>query len=227
MLTELGKSRAKFEYLATQLGIANTHLHFFRQLSAAKQDTRKKQFYKSLDFWGYTISAHIQATVVHLCRVYDPCLDRRDKRNQRDEETFHLLRFLEEIDQSKLNASEQALRLSDLEFVQREDAKTSKRPHPSIAKLRIWRNKLVAHRARDLAIEGTYSFLQRYPSNLEEIQFLIDHAFEILDHWKRYYHCDGEIKRLAGGHEGYKLVLDALRLLPLHRLNAEPPARNQ
>jgi hypothetical protein len=118
MLTELGKSRAKFEYLATQLGIANTHLHFFRQLSAAEQGPWKKEFYKSLDFWGYTISAHIQATVVHLCRVYDPSLDRRDKRNQPDERTFHLLRFLEEIDQSKLNASQQALRLSDLDLKQ-------------------------------------------------------------------------------------------------------------
>ena len=214
MLTELGKSRAKVEYLATQLGIANTHLHFFRQLSVAQQGAWKKEFYKSLDFWGYTISAHIQATVVHLCRVYDPCFDRRDKRNQRSERTFHLLRFLEEIDQSKLNATQQALRLSDLEFVQREDANGRKLPHPSVVKLRAWRNKLVAHSDRDLSIEGTSSFLRRYPAKLEEIQFLIDRAFEILDHWKRSYHYDGEIKRLAGGYEGYKLVLDALRLLP-------------
>ena len=93
-------------------------------------------------------------------------------------------------------------------------------------KLRTWRNKLVAHRDRNLAIEGTSSFLRRYPAKLEEIQFLIDRAFEILDHWKRHYHCDGEIKRLAGGHEGYKLVLGALRQVPSHRLNAVPAAKS-
>ena len=218
MLTELGKTTVKFEYLATQLGIANTHLYFFRQLTAAEQGACKKEFYKSLDFWGYTISAHIQATVVHLCRVYDT------HGRHAGGSTLHLLRFVQDIGQSKLTHVEHALHESDLKFLQKAKRETGATPHPAVAKLRAWRNSLVAHRDYDWSLTGIGEFLKQYPVDLEEIQFLIDRGFQILDHWKRYCGCEGEIKRLAGGKDGYKSVLDALRLFFLQRPGAEPAA---
>jgi hypothetical protein len=131
---------------------------------------------------------------------------------------------VQDIGQSKLTNVEHALHESDLKFLQKAKRETGATPHPAVAKLRAWRNSLVAHRDYDWSLTGIGEFLKQYPVDLEEIQFLIDRGFQILDHWKRYCGCEGEIKRLAGGKDGYKSVLDALRLFFLQRPGAEPAA---
>lgn len=205
MLTELGKSRAKVEYLATQLGIANTHLYIFRKLRDAQAGELRRELHKSLDFWHYTINAHIQAAIVHLCRVYDQQADHPRAR------AIHLLRLLEEISHSKLTIAEKVQLQADLKFLQRANRKAGTSPAPVVAKLRVWRNNLIAHRNYDLAILGIDDFLKQYPVDLEEIQGLIDRGFEILDRWKRYYEHQSDLQRLAGGRDDYAFVLRALR----------------
>jgi hypothetical protein len=206
MLTELGKSRAKVEYLATQLGIANTHLYLFTHLRAAHEGPLQKEMHKSLDFWHYTLGAHIQAVIVHLCRLYDYQGPHRRGR------ALHLLLFVQEIDESKLNTPELALRQSDLQFLQKANPKTGAAPDRVVSKLREWRNNLVAHRDYDLSLGGIAEFLKQFPVDLLELQALIDRGFEILDRWKHYYGFEGQIQRLAGGKDDYAFVLNALRL---------------
>jgi hypothetical protein len=205
MLTALGKSRAKVEYLATQLGIANTHLYLFTHLRAAQEGQLRKEMYKSLDFWHYTLGAHIQAVIVHLCRLYDYHGPHPRGR------ALHLLLFVEETDESKLNTAELALRQSDLQFLQRANPNTGAAPNLAVSKLRAWRNNLVAHRDYDLSLGGIAEFLKQFPVDLLELQTLIDRGFEILDRWKDYYGFEGQIQRLATGKDDYTFVLNALR----------------
>jgi AbiU2 len=205
MLTELGKSRAKVEYLATQLGIANTHLYIFRKLRDAQEGEFRRELHKALDFWHYTINAHIQAAIVHLCRVYDWQKDHPWGR------TLHLLRLLEEISHLKLTSAESKHLQADLRFLQRPNLKVGTSPGPVVAKLRVWRNNLIAHRNYDLTILGIDDFLKQHPVDLQELQGLVDRGFEILDRWKRYHGHQSDLQRLAEGKDDYAFVLHALR----------------
>lgn len=192
MLTPLGKSHAKVWHLATQLGIANTHLYIFKQLQDAQSGLYNREMYKSLDFWHYTLNAHIQAAMVHLCRLYDS-----------HGETLHLIQFLKEISDRCLLPQELRQKKTDLAFLQK--------PDPSVAKLRKWRNKLIAHSDYNLAIYGHDNFLQCNPVTLAEIQGLVDFGFDLLERWKQHYQCKSDLPRFASGKDDYQFVLQSLK----------------
>jgi AbiU2 len=205
VLTELGKSRREVEYLATQLGLANTFLYLFRGLRAAQQGQHHKEMHPALDFWNYTISAHIQAAIAHLCRLYD---SRSDTGRGR---ALHLLDFVKHVDRSKLKGAEAALYKADLQFLHKGKSETGAGADPVVTKLRMWRDNLIAHRNYHLSLGGVDQFLKEFPVDLDELQRLIDRGFEILDRWKHYYQCESEFPRFPSGKDDYRFVLAALQ----------------
>lgn len=205
-LTELGRKRVEFDSVATELAIANTHFYLAKKLYDAERGEFRRELYKSLDFWGYTIRAHFQSAILCLCRVYDA--QRDDSRSR----TLHLLRLVKQIDETKLTGPQKNQRRADVEFLQRNEPKSSKQPDPKVAKLRRWRHKLVAHRDYDLAIDGREEFLKQYPVDLEEIQALIDEGFSMLERWAFYYHARPQVQKLVERKDDYVYVLESLRL---------------
>ena len=93
-----------------------------------------------------------------------------------------------------------------------EDPKLTRFRNPKLAKLRAWRNRLLAHQDYDLTLEGLENFLTLNPVNLEEIQKLIDEGFSILERWASYYQRKSEIPKLVERKDGYRFVLESLRL---------------
>lgn len=229
-LTEVGKLARKFESLTTQLAISNTHLHFYKKLRDAQKGEFESAFYRSKDFWDYTMRGHVQAALFGLCRVYD---DHPPKELVRLD-AFHLLRFVQNIhngklvDEQKLTKQErkllktlapdeQKLLQDDLDFLQKEDEKRGIFPDPKVRKLRKWRHNFIAHQNVGLVLDGRDAFLKEFPVDFDEIQMLIDEAFAILERWKFCYRSDREkygikIERLVSGKDDYLFVLESLRL---------------
>lgn len=202
-LTETGKRKNEFQRLADQLVAANTHLYLAKKLDEAEKGEFRKEFYKSKDFWHCTIMAHIQIAVVHLCRLYDP-----QKDDERDK-TFHLLRFVENIDEAKLTVVQNKQRGTDLKFLQREEPKQKRWPDSRVGKLRKCRCKLVAHLAYDWAIDWCGESKELI--DISEIESLIEEGFSILERWAFCYEVKYEIPRLVSGKDDYLFVLESLR----------------
>jgi len=202
-LSEFGRRRFEFQRIADQLMAANTHFYYAQKLDEAEKGKLRNEFYKSKDFWHSTISAHIQIAVVHLCRVFD---------HQKDDErgrTFHLLRFVENIDEANLSDIQRKKRRTDLEFLQREEPKQKKWPNAKVVKLRKCRSKLVAHLDYDWAINCSDE--ARNLIDIAEIESLIEEGFSILEKWAFYYEVKSEIQKLVSGKDDYLFVLKSLR----------------
>lgn len=196
-LTEIGQRRMELHSLAVLLAMANTHFFLASKLHEAEKGEFKKEVYKSLDFWSYTIRAHFQAAILHLCRVYD---DRRQK------DTHHLLRLVNEVDDGKLTNQQRKQKTMDWNYLKKE------KPDEKVAKLRNWRKKYFAHNNYDLAIHGMEDFLKENPIDLQEIQNLIDDGFSILERWAIYYNFKGQFPRFVERKDDYRFVLESLRL---------------
>lgn len=196
-LTEVGKRRLELHSLAVSLGIANSHFYLAKKLHEAEKGEFKKELYKSLDFWSYTIRAHFQAAILHLCRVYD-------ERSKSD--THHLLHLIEKIENANLTNLQKEQKAADFRFLKRRE------PNGKVAKIRNWRNKYFAHNNYNLAIYGMEDFLRENPVDLQEIQSLIDDGFSILERWAIYYDFRGEFPRFVERKDDFQFVLESLRL---------------
>jgi len=189
--------RRRFEVLATESAIANTHLHFFRGLWNARS-AYSRELSEAKDFWDYTFSAHIEMALLQLCRIYDT-----------HEDGINLLTLLlqtKKIVRRQLQNSALQKFDEDLQTVQR------KSPDPLVAKLRYWRNNIIAHYNCRIALTGRNDVWKENPwDNLDEIQMLIDRSFEMLDRYGCTHGQQTIQKKLAEGQDGFQNVLHALR----------------
>lgn len=201
-LTEVGKRKKEFQRLADQLMAANTHLYFAKKLDEAEKGEFRIEFYKSKDFWHCTIMAHIQIAVVHLCRIFDHQEDNVRGR------TFHLLRFVEKIDEAKLTDAQKKQRRADLEFLQKAEPKQNKWPNPKVVKLRKCRCKLVTHLDYDWAID--WQGESKDLIDISEIESLIEEGFSVLQRWALFYEVKYEIQKIVSGKDDYMFVLESL-----------------
>ncbi len=192
-----GEQRRRFEVLATESAIANTHLHFFRGLWNARSEY-SRELSKAKDFWDYTFSAHIEMALLQLCRIYDT--------HQDGINLFTLLLRIKKIARRQLQNSALQKLDEDLRTVQR------KSPDPLVTKLRYWRNNIIAHYNCRIALTGRNDVWKENPwDNLDEIQMLIDRSFEMLDRYACTQDQQTIQKRLAEGKDGFQNVLHALR----------------
>jgi hypothetical protein len=201
-LSETGKMIRKCKWVADDLAIANTSFYFYKKLFDAKKRGFRRELRKSPEFWGYTERAHLIVSLTYLCRVFDIY----------HKPAIHLLRLIEEIDESKLSDSEKKQRRTDLGFLQKENLKSNKFPNSKVAKLRKWRNNLLSHSNEEMLIKGLNDFLARTPLTRSEIQRLINAGFSIIERWAPYYKVRVPVKRLAPERADYLIVLQSLRV---------------
>jgi hypothetical protein len=127
-------------------------------------------------------------------------------------DAFHLLRLVEEIDETKLPDMKKKQRRTDLDFLQRKDTKLNKCPNPKVSNLRKWRNNLLSHSNEELILKGLNDFLALNPLTRSEFQQLINTSFSIIERWAPYYKMRVPIKRLAQERADYLIVLQSLRV---------------
>jgi hypothetical protein len=160
------------EALVDELLEAREHFHLHQELSAAIDDNQDV-FNLSVSFWHLTLRAHIDATLMRLCKAYDlykgqPSLNLRSfletiNANMRlfDEPNFReRLKDNPFVDSLATDLRKPGERLDkDLNFV---------RHAPAVKKLTIWRNNYVAHRSRKTAL-ALAEFTRENPLTFAEI----------------------------------------------------------
>jgi hypothetical protein len=184
-------------------------------------------------FWDFTMQAHIDATVIRLCRIYD-----------KHRAAFHLSRFLQESLQKNPNLFSEApfkTRLKgqtnrdidhlvkyprNLNYDQlKRDLWFCSEDNPLVAKLRQWRDKIVAHANYEEVLKQAEPLSKRCPLRYEDLQTLIDEAFSIVNSYSSLFRASIHSTEFASKqHTDYLFVLKAvLAHLDSERLRREKP----
>jgi hypothetical protein len=165
------------------------------------------------------MQAHIDATVLRLCRIYDE-----------DGAAFHLTRFLETSVQKNPNLfNEIAFRERLKEDAHRDVEGLAKYrrnlnheqlkqelwfcsdENPLVKNLRWWRNNVIAHNNYDEAINQTELSHERHQLSYEDIQKLIDEAFSIANSYSSLFRASTHSEEFASKQQtDYLFVLDAM-----------------
>jgi hypothetical protein len=201
------------ESLVDELIDAHDHFRLHQDLDAAIPDYQA-EFNQSAAFWTFTLSAHIDATLLRLCKAYDlyegkPSLNLRNLL-----ETIKAnLHFFDEPDfrvRMKENPFVDSLatgaRKPDSAELQK-DLQSISNADPLVKKLTIWRHNFFAHRSRASALNPK-DFSAKNPLLFSEIGALIDNGLRIVNHYSSLFnatvHTSLPIK-------DYKYLLNAVR----------------
>ena len=201
------------EALADELIDARDHFRLHQDLDAAIPEYQA-EFNQSAAFWTLTMSAHMDATLLRLCKAYDlyegkPNLNLRNfletiaaNLHLFDEPNFRE-RLKDNAFVDSLTADARKPGLSQL----RKDLESVSHSNPLVKKLAIWRNKYFAHRSRSSALDPK-AFAEQNPLLFSEIEALIDNGLRIVNHYSSIFsatvHTSLPIK-------DYKYLLDAVR----------------
>lgn len=187
MASELG---AEIQSLEQELRSASTHFHLFTVLRDSIAES-KTAFAKSPLFWDFTRHAHLQASVMSVCRLYDehpsgshfshllediqtnlPIFDRECFWQQHDD-TF-VKRMLEPKGQRPSDAQLKR----DIEFCSVKN--------PLVATLKKWRGNSIAHKNRRIIL-GRSAFLKNDPLMIKDLQKLIEEGYTILNYYSKSF----------------------------------------
>ena len=201
------------EALVDELIDAHDHFRLHQDLDAAIPDYQA-EFNQSAGFWTFTLSAHMDATLLRLCKAYDL---------YEGKPSLNLRNFLETIE-ANLHFFEEPNfreRLKDNPFVDslaadprkpdsaqlQKDLESVSNADPLVKKLTIWRNNYFAHRSHSSALDPN-GFAKQNPILFSEIKALVDNGLRIVNHYSSLFsaavHTSLPIK-------DYKYVLDAIR----------------
>jgi hypothetical protein len=206
--------RRLLEALVDELIDAHDHFRLHQDLNAAIPDYQV-EFNQSAGFWTFTLSAHMDATLMRLCRSYDLYEGKRPSLNLRNfldtiENNLHFFEepsFRERLKNNAFVASLAAdARKPDAAQLQadRESVSTA---DPLVKKLTIWRNNHVAHRSRSNALDPK-GFAKQNLILYSEIKALIDNGLRIVNHYSHLFSADVHTSLPI---KDYKYLLDAVR----------------
>jgi len=212
-VTDSAQFKRLLEVLVDELIDAHDHFRLHQDLNAAIQDYQA-EFNQSAAFWTFTLSAHMDATLLRLCKAYDL---------YEGKPSLNLRNFLETI-QANLHFFDEPNfreRLKDNPFVDslaadprkpdsaqlQKDLESVSNADPLVKKLTIWRNNYFAHRSRSSALDPR-GFAKQNPILFSEIKALIDNGLRIVNVYSSLFtaavHTSLPVK-------DYKYLLDAVR----------------
>jgi hypothetical protein len=212
-VSDSAEFKGLLESLVDELIDAHDHFRLHQDLDAAIPDYQA-EFNQSAAFWTFTLSAHIDATLLRLCKAYDlyegkPSLNLRNlletiKANMHFFDEPHFRMRLKEnpfVDSLATGA-----RKPDSVELQK-DLQSVSDADPLVKKLTIWRHNYFAHRSRASALNPK-DFSARNPLLFSEIGALIDNGLRIVNHYSSLFnatvHTSFPIK-------DYKYLLNAVR----------------
>jgi hypothetical protein len=177
----------QIDVLQNQLFNAKAHFEIYMGL-AKSWDEHILEIQNSPVFWQFTMKAHIDASVVYLCRVYDS-----------HRAALQLSTFLENVEKNiglfcesefrKRHAAgsnvdylakyPRTVRANDLTF----DMDFCSKNNPLVRTLHRWRHNLVAHFNYEEAVLSKTPMHKRHPLPFKHIKTLIDRGLDILNHY--------------------------------------------
>jgi hypothetical protein len=212
------KSAEEFRRLLTALldDLVDARFHFALHQNLAKAgEEYAMEIAQSPTFWGLTLSAHMDAVLLRLCRAYDPydhaALNLRnlldtvranvsifDEPNFRQRLKGNL--FVDSL-AAELKQPDQAQLRKDIEVVSDSD--------PLVRKLVMWRHNYVAHRNSHFTLNPK-KFDAQYPLLFAEIDALLDRALEIGNRYSLLFDASAHATLMVG-RDDYLNVLKAIR----------------
>jgi AbiU2 len=212
-ISDSAEFKRLLEALVGELIDARDHFRLHQNLDAAIPDYQV-EFNQSPAFWSMTLSAHMDATLIRLCKAYDlyegkPSLNLRNfletiKANLDlfDEPTFR--------ERLKNNAFVDSLaahsRKPDTARLQK-DLESVSNADPLVKKLTIWRHGYLAHRSRTSAL-NLKAFGEKNPILFSEIEALISNGLRIVNYYSDLFNATQHTSLEA---KDYKYLLDAVR----------------
>jgi hypothetical protein len=202
--------------LVDELTDAQIHFNLYQNLVAAKSDYAI-EFNQSWTFWSLTISAHMDAVLLRLCKAYDqyggdnPSLNLRSLLDTiaANMDLFDEPNFRERLKENPFVDSLAASpRRPDLIRL-RQDIESVSNSFPLVKKLTIWRNNYVAHRSPSLALDRE-AFGKKHLLLITEIGELLANGVTIVNRYSDLFiaahHAAGIV-----GQDDYLDVLKAVR----------------
>lgn len=212
-VSDSAEFKCLLQALVNELIDAKDHFRLHQSLDGAIEDYGV-EFNQSPAFWSMTLSAHIDAALIRLCKAYDLYEGKPSLNLRNFLETIEAnLNFFDEPnfrERLKGNAFVDSLatesRKPDPLQLQR-DLEAVSSADPLVKKLTIWRHNYVAHRSRTSAL-NLKAFNEKNPILFSEIEALISNGLRIVNHYSGLfsatYHTSIEAK-------DYKRLLDAVR----------------
>lgn len=201
------------EALVDELIDARDHFRLHQDLDAAIPDYQV-EFNQSAAFWTFTLSAHMDAAILRLCKAYDL---------YEGKPSLNLRNFLETIEANLHFFDELSFRerLKDNPFVDslaadprkpdaaqlQSDLKSVSDADPLVKKLTVWRHNFFAHRSRS-SVLNSKDFVGRNPLLFSEIKALIENGLRIVNHYSSLFTASVHTSMRI---DDYKYLLDAVR----------------
>jgi len=200
--------------LALEIVDANIYYRLYSDLvDSIKDNTR--EFSQSNTFWSFTLDSLHDAQMIRLCRVFD------QKSN-----SLNLFNLLETIKANVHFFDEKHFRqrLKDNAFVDSlaeddripnksqldKDICFASTQNPSVKKLMIWRNNIIAHRGAKVSL-GKDEILADNPLTQQEIETLLDECFTIFNRYSSLYRAATWSRKVVG-HDDYQSLLKFVKL---------------
>lgn len=212
------KSAEEFRRLLTalldDLVDARFHFNLHQNLSKAGEEFAM-EIAQSPTFWGLTLSAHMDAVLLRLCRAYDTydhaalnlgnLLDTvRANLSIFDEPNFRQRlkgnMFVDSL-AAELKPPDQAQLQKDIEAVSASD--------PLVRKLVMWRHNYVAHRNSHFTLNPK-KFDAQYPLLFTEIGVLLDRALQIGNRYSLLFDASAHATMMVA-RDDYLNVLQSIR----------------
>ncbi|MDY6912072.1 MAG: hypothetical protein SVM79_06955 [Chloroflexota bacterium] len=172
----------------------------------------KKVFIESRTFWGLTIRALLDATLIRLCRIYDQHSASLNLRNLLDTikanlEIFDNDNFRERLrDNPFVESLAQTARKPKFDVLSQDMASVD-HTDSLVRKLVIWRNTLVAHKSVSNVLKEK-NIADDYPLTRNEISDLLNRATSILNRYSGLFRASTYSTQITG-HDDYLYVLKA------------------
>lgn len=212
------KTAEEFRRLLTALldDLVDASFHFTLHQNLAKAcEEYATELAQSPTFWGLTLSAHMDAVLLRLCRAYDTYESTAlSLRNLLDTIRAHLSIFDEANFRRRLKGNpfvdSLAVKLKPPDQIQLEkDIEVVSNSDPLVHKLVTWRHHYVAHRNSHFTL-NPQKFDAQYPLLFAEIGALITRALEVGNRYSLLFDATSHATLMVG-RDDYLNVLKAVR----------------
>jgi hypothetical protein len=212
------KSSEEFRRLLTALldDLVDARFHFTLHQNLSKVgEEYAMEIAQSPTFWGLTLSAHMDAVMLRLCRAYDTYEHTAlNLRNLLDTVRANLSIFDEPNFRERLKGNlfvdSLAADLKRPDHAQLEkDIEAVSDSDPLVCNLVMWRHNYVAHRNSHFTLNPK-KFDSQYPLLFTEIDVLLDRALEIGNRYSLLFDASAHATLMVG-RDDYLNVLKAVR----------------
>jgi hypothetical protein len=212
------QSAEEFRRLLTALldDLVDARFHFSLHQSLAKaSEEYATELSQSPTFWGLTLSAHMDAVLLRLCRAYDTyehtALNLRNLLDtiQAHSSIFDEPNFRERLKGNSFVDSLAAELKPPNQAQLQKDIEAVSDSNPLVHKLVMWRHNHIAHRNSHFTLNPK-KFDAQYPLLFAEIDVLINRALEVGNRYSLLFDATAH-STIMIGRDDYLDVLNAVR----------------